>query len=182
MYKITLIPQVGVNIEGVGQVNFGDSREKLFQTWGKNEDQVNDNRLRFKNYGCFMDFKKSDDTFEAIEFWNDGKENVSKVFIYDAEVLQTEASRIKAMLLEKNNNETTQDGWYVNIDVIYSGGSQKNMLAYIEESKKEGQYEGEAKEQMILDLEKAKYFTSFGIGYNGYCKDGLAELDKILNG
>ncbi len=31
MYKITLIPQVGVNIESVGQVNFGDSREKLLK-------------------------------------------------------------------------------------------------------------------------------------------------------
>jgi hypothetical protein len=181
MYKITLIPQVGVNIEGVGQVNFGDSREKLFHTWGKNEDQVNDKRLRFKNYGCFIDFKKSDDTFEAIEFWNDGKENVSQVFIYNTEVLQTGAMDIRPMLQEKNSNEPHQDGWFVNIDVIFSGGSQKQMLAYIEESKKEGQYEGEAKEQMLLDLEKAKHFTSFGIGYNGYCKDGLAELDKILN-
>jgi hypothetical protein len=32
-----------------------------------------------------------------------------------------------------------------------------------------------------VDLEKAKYFSAFGIGYKGYCNDGLAELEEVLN-
>ncbi len=182
MYKITLIPQVGVSIEGVGQVNFGDSREKLFQTWGKNEDQVNEKRLRFKNYGCFIEFKKSDDTFEAIEFWNDYKENKVEVYLDDTEILQGDAQAIKAMLQIKNNNEPHHDGWFVNIDVIFSGGSQKQVQAIINQTKTEGVFEGNYKDYLLQDLENAKHFTCFGIGYKGYCKDGLAELDKILNG
>jgi hypothetical protein len=180
--KITLLPQTGLLIEGIGQINFGESREKLYQVIGKPDGEVTEKRVRYKNYGCFIDFKTSDNTFESIEFWNDGKENVVEVFIYDTEVLKKEAQPIKTMLQEKNNNEAAKDGWYINIDVLYSGGSQKIMLDYIEESRKEGLFEGAAKEQMLMDLEKAKYFTSFGIGCKGYCKDGLAELEKILNG
>jgi hypothetical protein len=181
MNKIILHPQIGINIEGVGQINFGDSKEKVLQILGP-QDEVNAVfRMCYAKLGCFIDFSKTDNTFSAVEFWNDHSDNVGEVFIYDTEVLQSEALPIKTMLQEKNNNEAPNDGWYVNIDVIYSGGNQKTMLAYIEELKKECAFEGFAKEQTLLDLEKAKYFSSFGIGYKGYCKDGLAELDAILN-
>ncbi len=181
MNKITLIPQVGVNIEGVGQVTFGDSREHLIKTWGQNDDQAIDKRIRFLRYGFFADFKKSDDTFESIEFWNDYKENVSEVYIYDTEILQGDAENIKAMLYEKNNKEAPNDGWFVNIDVIYSGGSQKQVQAIIDQTKMESAFEGNYKDSLLQDLENAKHFSSFGIGYEGYCKDGLAELAKILS-
>jgi hypothetical protein len=182
MYKITLIPQVGVNIEVVGQVNFGDGREQVLKTWGLNDNEKEEFRLSFSKYGFFADFNKVDNTFNAIEFWNDYDKNVSDVFIYDTEVLKGDAEAIKAMLYEKNNKEAPNDGWFVNIDVIYSGGSQKQVLAIIEQTKAEDQFEGEYKNSLLQDLEKAKYFSSFGIGYKGYCKDGLAELEKILNG
>jgi hypothetical protein len=182
MFKITLIPQTGINIEGIGQINFGDSKENVLQVLGPNDDAQADFRLCYSKFGCFIDLKKTDKTFSAVEFWNDQDKNVSEVFIYDTEVLQVEAQVIKDMLFEKNNKESANDGWFVNIDVIYSGGNQKTMLAYIEELKKEGAFEGFTKEQTLMDLEKAKYFTSFGIGYKGYCKDGLAEMAKILNG
>jgi hypothetical protein len=176
------MPQVGINIEGIGQINFGDSKEKVLQLLGPNDDAGAEFRLCYSKFGCFIDLDKTDHTFTAVEFWNDHDRNVSDVFIYDTEVLQVEAQSIKALLYEKNNKEEAQDGWYINIDVIYSGGNQKTMLAYIEELKKEGAFEGFAKEQTLIDLEKAKYFTSFGIGYKGYCKDSLEELAKILNG
>jgi hypothetical protein len=86
------------------------------------------------------------------------------------------------MLQERNKNEPHKDGWFLNIDVIFSGGSQEIMLNYIEELKQEGLFEGNGKEQALIDLEKAKYFSAFGIGYKGYCHDGLAELERILNG
>jgi hypothetical protein len=182
MHKITLIPHVGVNIEGVGQVNFGDSKEKLLETWGAIDCALNDGfRLQFLKYGFFADLKKSDNTFEAVEFWNDYEKNICELFIYDTEVLQGDAEAIKAMLYEKNNKEAPNDGWFVNIDVIYSGGSQKQAQAIIEQYKADGVY-AESKEWLLQDLEKAKHFTSFGIGFKGYCKDGLAALDKILNG
>jgi hypothetical protein len=180
--KIILSPQVGMNIEGLGQINFGDSREQVLTLLGEPSFVCSEKRLEFKDYGCFIDFRTSDNTLEAVEFWNDGKNNVAEVFMYDTEVLQNEATPIKAILQERNNNEPHKDGWFLNIDVIFSGGSQETMLNYIEEMKKEGQYEGVAKEQALIDLEKAKYFSSFGIGYKGYCRDGLAELERILNG
>jgi hypothetical protein len=171
-----------MHIEGIGQINFGDSREQVLKLLGEPSFVCSEKRFEFKNYGCFIDFKKSDDTFESVEFWNDGKDNVVELFIYDTEVLQNNATSIKTMLQERNNNEPHKDGWFLNIDVIFSGGSQQTMLNYIEEMKKEGQYEGVAKEQALIDLEKAKYFSSFGIGYRDYCNDGLAELERILNG
>jgi hypothetical protein len=182
MHKIILIPHVGVNIEGVGQVNFGDSKEKLLQIWGESDDMGAEHRLRFFRYGCFADFKKSDNTFEAVEFWNDYEKNVCELFIYNTEVLQSNAEAIKAMLYEKNNKEAPNNGWFVNIDVIYCGGSQKQVQAIIEQTKAEGLFEGNYKDSLMQDLERAKHFISFGIGYEGYCIDGLAELDKILNG
>jgi hypothetical protein len=182
MYKITLIPQVGVNIEGVGQINFGDSREKVLKTWGQNDNIREEFRLTFSKYGFFADFNKVDNTFNAVEFWNDYDKNVSEVFIYETEVLKGDAEVIKAALYEKNNKEAPNDGWFVNIDVIYSGGSQKQLQAIIEQSKNEGSFDGEYRNSLLQDLEKAKHFSCFGIGYKGYCKDGLAELEKILNG
>jgi hypothetical protein len=181
MQTITLLPQKGIVIEGLGQINFGDSKIQVFKLLGEPSFVCSEKRFEFKRYGCFIDFKTSDDTFEAIEFWNDGKANAAQVFIYDTEVLQIEATPIKAMLQEKNNNEPHKDCWYVNIDVIFSGGSQNTMLNYIEELKKEGQFEAVAKEQALMYLEKAKYFSAFGIGYKGYCNDGLAELEEVLN-
>jgi hypothetical protein len=182
MYKINLLLQVGIVIKGIGRINFGDSKEHVYKLIGEPSFTCSDKRFEFKNYGCFIDFKTIDITFELVEFWNDGKANVAEVFIYNTEVMQNEASPIKVMLQEQNINEPHKDGWYLNFDVIFSGGNQETMLNYMEELKKEGQFEGNAKEQVLLDLEKAKYFSAFGIGYKGHCNDGLAELAKILNG
>jgi hypothetical protein len=179
MYKIILIPQVGVNIEGVGQVNFGDSKEQLLNTWGQNDDAKDDHRIRFFKYGFFADFKNDENTFEAVEFWNDYDKNVSKVFIYETEVLQGDAQAIKKILQEKNNDEAPNDGWFVNIDVIYSGGNHKNVEAIIEQTKTEGLFDGEYKNSLMQDLENAKHFSSFGIGYKGYCKDGLILINSM---
>ncbi|MFM2387544.1 MAG: hypothetical protein RL660_2301 [Bacteroidota bacterium] len=180
MKKVTLLPQIGVHIEGLGQLNFGDNKEQVFKLLGEPSFVCSEKRFEFKDYGCFIDFKKSDNTFECAEFWNDGKDNAAQVYIYDIEVLQNEAMPIKKLLQEKNNKEEAKDGWYINIDVIYAGGSQHTMLNYIEELKKDGQFEGIAQEQALIDLEKAKYFSAFGIGYKGYCKDGLAEIDMLM--
>jgi hypothetical protein len=179
MYKITLIPQVGVNIEGVGHINFGDSREQVLKTWGQNDNAREEFRLTFSKYGFFADFNKEKNTFNAIEFWNDYDKNVSEVFIYETEVLKGDAEAIKAALYEKNNKEAPNDGWFVNIDVIYSGGSQKQMQAIIEQTKAEGLFDGEYKNSLLQDLENAKHFSCFGIGYKGYCKDGLEYLKSL---
>jgi hypothetical protein len=181
MTKIILQPQVGVNIEGVGQVNFGDSKEQLLKIWGQNDDMSDEHRLRFLKYGFFADFKKSDNSFEAIEFWNDYDKNVSQVFIYDVEVLKGDAQAIKAMLFEENFKQAPNDGWFVNIDVIYSGGNPKSVEAIIEQTKAEGLFDGEYKNSLLQDLENAKHFSSFGIGYKGYCNDGYLQIQSIIN-
>jgi hypothetical protein len=147
--------------------------------WGQNDDERDGHRLCFSKYGFFADLKKDDNTFEAVEFWNDYDKNVSEVFIYDTEVLKGDAQAIKAMLFEENFKQAPNDGWFVNIDVIYSGGSQKNIETIIEQTKAEGLFEGYYKENLLQDLEHAKHFTSFGIGYKGYCKDGLTLINSM---
>jgi hypothetical protein len=183
MYRIILLPQIGVSIDGIGQVNFGDTREKLVEVLGPylSIQSENDKRVEYKKYGFFAGFKKDDDTFEAVEFWNAHQENVSEVFIYDREVLQANATEIKGMLIDKNRKEAAKDGWFVHIDVLYSGGNPNSVLSIIEQYKAAGTYE-QMKAHLLKDVEKANCFTTFGIGYNGYCKDGLAMLEKILNG
>lgn len=57
---------------------------------------------------------------------------------------------------------------------------KKNVLSIIEQHKAEGTYE-ESKEYLLHDLEKAKHFTTFGIGYNGYCLDGYQKIQSIIN-
>ncbi len=177
--KITLLPQVGVHIEGMGQANFGDSKEQLLKMWGLNDDAVDEHRLRFSQYGFFADFTTTDNTFEAIEFWNDFEKNVCELFIYGIEVLSGDAESIKAILYAKNRNDAPIDGWFVNIDVIYSGGSQQPIRATIEQSKAEGSFDGEYKRSLSRDLELAKHFTTFGIGYKGYCNNGLAAIKAL---
>jgi hypothetical protein len=181
MYKITLLPQKGVRIKGVGQVNFGESKEQLLKVFGSCETIPESTRICFKNYGFFADFKRTDGTFEAVEFWNDGKANVSQVFLYKKEVLTANAQEFLTLLKEKNGGEDAIEGWFYKIDVIYSGGNPKNVLALNEQYKQDGTYE-EAKAFLAEDLEKAQHFSSFGIGYKGYCKDGYDYIQSILNG
>jgi hypothetical protein len=181
MNRITLIPQIGIEIEGVGQLNFGDSRAQVLNILGSNDDQRDEFRLRYFKYGFFIDFKKSDDSFEAIEFWNDYDKNVSEVYIYDNEVLNSNADELKIILQEKNNNLPPIEGWYVDIDIIYSGGNPKYSVAMIEEAKANGTFDGDIKINLLDELEKSKHFIAFGIGYKGYCQNGLKELAKILN-
>jgi hypothetical protein len=181
MYKITLLPQTGVRIKGIGQVNFGESQGQLLKVFGACETIPESTRICFKNYGFFADFKRTDGTFEAVEFWNDGKANVSQVFLYKKEVLTGNAQEFLTLLKEKNGGEDAREGWFYKIDVIYSGGNPKNVLALIEQYKQDGTYE-EAKAYLAEDLEKAQHFSSFGIGYKGYCKDGYDYIQSILNG
>jgi hypothetical protein len=182
MYKINLIPQIGVHIEGIGQVNFGQTRDEIVNVFG-NYNSINneaDKRVEYANYGFFADFHKQDDTFEAVEFWNDLQENKSEVYIYDKEILNTEAKILIELLQIQNNNEPSKDGWFINIDAFYSGGSQKHIKATIDQAKKDGLYFGENKEILLKELNQAKYFTSFGIGYKNYCKNGLELIASLL--
>jgi hypothetical protein len=179
MYKITLLPQVGILIDGVGQVDFGASKDHVLGIFGPNDHEKTEHRWRYSKYGFFADFDKTDSTFRAVEFWNDYDKNVSEVFIFGREVLRTAAEDTKKLLFEKNGNQAPNDGWFVDIDVIYSGGSQKSVLAIIEQEKTDGIFEGEYKNSLLLDLERAQYFSSFGIGYRGYCRDGLSELQAM---
>jgi hypothetical protein len=179
MYKITLTPHVGVEIEGIGKANFGDSKEQIKLVWG-NYTEVRKNRVEYTQFGFFADFK-DDDTFEAIEFWNYMDEFVSEVYIYDKEILQNPAAETLAIIKEKNGNIDAIEGWFYNVDVIYSGGHPGDFLKIIEQYKQEGIYE-ESKAYLEEDYKKSHYFSSFGIGYKGYCKDGNDELQKILNG
>lgn len=181
MYKITLFPQKGVRIKAIGRVNFGDSKEQLLKVFGACETIPESTRICFKNYGFFADFKRTDGTFEAVEFWNDSETNISQVFIYEKEVLLSNALEILSLLKEKNGGEDAIEGWFYNVDVFYSGGNPKNVLALIEQYKQDGTYEA-SKDFLQKDLEKAQYFTSFGIGYKGYCKDSYDHIQSVING
>jgi hypothetical protein len=179
MYQITLLPQVGVQIEGLPHVNFGDTKETVIKVLGEFT-EVRESRVEYSQYGFFADFK-DDDTFEALEFWNYMDGFVSEVYIYDKEVLQNPAAETLAIIKEKNGNIDSIDGWFYNVDVIYSGGKPGDFQKIIEQYKQEGTYE-ESKAYLEEDYKKSHYFSSFGIGYKGYCKDGYDELQKILNG
>jgi hypothetical protein len=181
MHKIQLMPQIGLKIDGIGQINFGDSKQQVSAAIGAFETIAGtENRVTYAQYGFFADFNKSSGTFEAAEFWNDGAQNVSQVFIYEQDVLRTDAQKILTMLTEKNQ-APANEGWFYNIDVIYSGGNPANALAIIAQYKTDGTYE-ESKQFLLEDLEKAKFFSAFGIGYKGYCQAGFDAIQAILNG
>jgi hypothetical protein len=179
MYKITLNPHIGVQIEGLPYVSFGDTKEQVLKAWGEFK-EIRQGRVEYTQYGFFADFK-ADNTFEAIEFWNYMEDFASEVFIYGIEVLQNTASETLAIIKEKNGNIDAIDGWFYNVDVIFSGGNSKNIEGTIAELKREETYEP-VKEIWEEELRKSKYFSSFGIGYKGYCHDGKEALQKILNG
>jgi hypothetical protein len=66
------------------------------------------------------------------------------------------------------------------VDVIFSGGIPHDFEKIIEQYKQDGTYE-ECKAYLEEDYKKSHYFSSFGIGYKGYCNDGYEELQKIMN-
>jgi hypothetical protein len=179
MHQITLLPHEGVQIEGKPFVAFGDSKQSVINAWGSFT-EVRQSRVEYTDYGFFADFK-DDDTFEAVEFWNYMEGFVSEVYIYGKEVLQNPAAETLAIIKEKNGNIDPIDGWFYNVDVIYCGGKPGDFEKIVEQYKKDGTYE-ESKAYLEEDYKKSHYFSSFGIGYKGYCKDGYDELQKILNG
>jgi hypothetical protein len=179
MHKITLLPHEGVQIEAKPFVAFGDSKQSVIKAWGSFT-EVRQSRVEYTDYGFFADFK-DDDTFEAVEFWNYMEGFVSEVYIYGKEVLQNPAAETLAIIKEKNGNIDPIDGWFYNVDVIYCGGKPGDFEKIVEQYKKDGTYE-ESKAYLEEDYKKSHYFSSFGIGYKGYCKDGYDELQKILNG
>jgi hypothetical protein len=179
MYKITLLPQVGVQIEGFPQVNFGDTKAQVIQAWGKFA-EIRKDRVEYTQFGFFADFKE-DGSFEAVEFWNYMESFAAEVYIYGLEVLQNPAAETLAVITENNNNEPAKEGWFYNVDVIYSGGHPGDFEKIIEQYKQDGTYE-ESKAYLEEDYRKSHYFSSFGIGYKGYCNDGFAEIQKLMNG
>jgi hypothetical protein len=179
MNKITLHPQVGVQIEGKSFVSFGDTEEQVVKAWGKPNIEVREGRVEYTDYGFFADFK-DDGTFEAVEFWNYMDSFVSEVYIYGKEVLQNPAAETLAIIKEKNGNEDAREGWFYNVDVTFSGGIPGDFEKIIEQYKQDGTYE-ESKGYLEEDYKKSHYFSSFGIGYKGYCNDGYEELQKIMN-
>jgi hypothetical protein len=181
MHKIHLMTQAGLKIDGIGQINFGDTKQQVTAILGPFEAFANDDpRVCYPNYGFFADFNKTSGKLEAVEFWNDAQKNVAAVYFDDTEVLQTEAQKILTMLTQKNQAPAVE-GWFYNIDVIYSGGNPANALAIIAQYKQDGSFE-ESKDFLLQDLEKANYFSSFGIGYKGYCQAGFEMMQAILKG
>ena len=51
MHKIILLPQIGLSIVGIGQINFGDSRDKLIEILGQYQSisRKNDKRVEYAN-------------------------------------------------------------------------------------------------------------------------------------
>jgi hypothetical protein len=178
MHKITLLPHQGVQIAGLPFIAFGDSKEQVIKAWG-NFTEVRQSRVEYADYGFFADFK-DDDTFEAVEFWNYMEDFVSEVYIYDKEVLQNPAKETLVIIKEKNGNIDAIDGWFYNLDVIFSGGKPGDFEKIVEQYKHDGTYE-QSKAYLEEEYKKSYYFSTFGIGYKGYCKDGYDELQKILN-
>lgn len=171
MKKIELIPLVGIQIEGIGQINLGASRDEVQALLGAPSDALDD-QYYYDDLELRLDFNGRG-VLEFIESTNGPYPEKTEVSIYAVNPFQTEANELVNILSEKNNGaiddaEARYCYTFLNSSVgVWRQITEEDVQEEIEEIKADGEYEDNA-DMLLEDLEKSKFFWTIGIGVSGY--------------
>ncbi len=168
--KVLLHPLVGIEIENVGEISLGTSINDVLRILPK--PHVDRNSYYFYNseLRIFVDENGKVDFIECLNGVYGAKLNP---YIYGAEVYKTKAEDLVSLLAKQNdgNIEDNEYGYsyvFPNISVgVYRECLPEDVEEMIQEINANGDYE-RMKEEIQLDLIKANYFATIGIGQNHY--------------
>lgn len=164
MEKFVLEP-----LKGIGNVNFGDSREQVRTAMGTPsiEHEVVD---YYFDGAIRMDYNE-DNILEFIEFDNNDEFELE---IFGVNPFKVKAKELEELLTKMNTDGTVNEQrapfvyGFNNISVvIYRDATEQDILISIEEAKQDGTYE-EDKEWLAEELEKYSHFQSIGFGRKGF--------------
>lgn len=170
MKKIKLIPLIGIDIENIGTIQFGqnicDIKSKLGEPDSQDGTEIYYDQLNFR-----IDLT-NENTIEFIEFHGPILEN-TEISIYDINPFIINANELLKILTAKNNGkiddlEAPYCYSFMNISVgIWREFVETDIQNSIKEMKFAGDYE-KSKKWLNQDLEKSKHFWSIGIGVEKY--------------
>lgn len=169
MRKITLKPLEGIEIEGIGNIKFGQTKaevEKLLP----NPEIVEGNQLHYDELEFRVDLN-AQGKVEFIELFGPDCEFI-EASIYGVNPFTTKADDLIKLLSSKNSGkvddtEAPHCYAYLGSSVgVWRDVTEKEAKEEIEQAKKDGDYE----DWMEEELEKSKFFWTIGIGEKDYYK------------
>ena len=171
MKKIELVPLVGIQIEGIGQVNLGAGRAEVQSVLGAPSDALDD-QYYYDELELRLDFNDQG-TLEFIESINGPYPEKTEISIYGVNPFQVEETELVSILSDKNAGEVddAEAGYcytFLNSSVgVWRQITEEDVQEEIEEIKADGEYEDNA-DMLLEDLKKSKFFWTIGIGVAGY--------------
>lgn len=170
MKKIKLIPLIGIDIENIGIIQFGqniyDIKSKLGEPDSQDDLELYYDLLKFR---IDLNEKK---VFEFVEFQGPNLENI-EISVYNVNPFAINADELLKILTVENNGEIDDSEApycysFMNISIgIWREFVEKDIWNTMDEMKASGDYE-ESKEWLYKDLEKSKHFWSIGLGVEKY--------------
>uniref|UniRef100_UPI002899D83D hypothetical protein n=1 Tax=Sphingobacterium multivorum TaxID=28454 RepID=UPI002899D83D len=100
MKKIELVPLVGIQIEGIGQVNLGAGRAEVHGVLGAPSDALDD-QYYYDELELRLDFNDQG-TLEFIESINGPYPEKTEINIYGVNPFHVEAAELVRLLTDKN--------------------------------------------------------------------------------
>lgn len=167
MKKIKLLPLVGLDIETLGEVKFGENKQSIIAKLGKPSEEE-DGSLYYDNLEIRIDFDEQN-AVEFIEIYGPDCVEIEPT-LYKINPFSLEANELIKFLTTKNNgniDDTEQPLFYIfyNLEIgIWREVSESQMKNEIKAARDNGEYE----HWMDEDLEKSKYFWTIGLGTKGY--------------
>lgn len=184
MINITLYPLQGIDIAGVGTINFGQSRSDVEKILGLPGDHSDRNRSFYQYYECRIDYDESD-MVNFIEFIYGPFPERTQLSLYGIDPFRIGADNLVELLSAKNGGEIDDSEAdicyaFINISVgIWRDNTEKDAEEMIAESKENGDYKYD-RESLEEELEKSRNFWTIGIGKAGcYSSSGHAQSDYL---
>lgn len=166
--KIIITPHKGISIVEEGDIHLGDSKERVISLLGDGESFQNE--YYYYNSSLLINFDKNN----LVDYIECNEDKKVKAFIYGKNLFSSEEDEIIELLSKRNKAGAEKEGKYIyyflNLDLsIGKEFTLEDILDISNEMKKDGTYE-KHKEEIKKDKNKAKYFTTIGIGVKDYYK------------
>lgn len=171
--RIDLIPLVGARIDGVGEINFGQTIKEIKAVLG--EPSLDEGKkLYYDDMEFRLDFDKKN-KLEFIELIEGPFTEKIEPVIYGIDPFKMPAAELVALLSSNGNNEVDDSEaeyayTFPEISVgVWRDLTEAVMNETIAELKERGEYEA-GKSAFDQDLEKSKFFWTIAIGVKDYYK------------
>ena len=174
MIKIKIKPLKGIDIESIGEVSLGESRQNIERLLGKPSKPYSNPSAYYDQYEMRIDFDKLE-RVEYIEFLYGPFPEKAELLIYDINPFTLGAEKLVEILSKYNNGEVDLSNAeysyaFLNSSVgIWREVTQKDVEESITELKLKGEYEFN-KSSFEDELENSKNFWTIGIGIADYYK------------